>query len=1009
MLGQELTIQDHDGKIIILTREDTALRIKLGAKSPISIPYRQILNSTFKDDKSLLTLAYLHRKKQTGPFTLIKLQGIQQKPNTDFVAQWVESLMTHIYEDSGVQRRRRLKILVNPHGGVRKGASIFVKTVEPIFLAAQCQLDIIYTKHQGHAFEIAKDLPLNYDVVVTVAGDGLIHEVMNGFAHHENPKKAFGIPISPIPTGSGNGLSLNLLGPERGFDVTEAALNVIKGKHMKVDVFSLTQGDKRTISFMSQALGLMADLDIGTENLRWMGDTRFTVGLLRGVLQFKPCPVQLSYKIAESDKTKMANDVRELQAQRKSIPQSSTHPVESGGLPPLMYLPDDRDGWTTYDQPILYIYAGKGPFVGRDYMAFPVSQPDDGLIDVMAQPLSSRTEILSSMGGAAKGEIYWQQSLHYVKAHAYRVTPLATKGALAVDGEIFPFKEFQVEVHQKLATLLSPYGYYAADFPSQQPSVRKPSGNKEVHGMPKLSRYELEREANIARNRALLEQLELKQAVAGLGISPSASKPEKKAQLVQPKKRVKKETAHVEAPRRQSSRLKRAAIDLDESPSKRQKREAELEVLRAQEAEARLEAEERARIANRPRRHDLDIATLIGEEDLGDIPLLTSILQDVLKTSHSRRVAEPEAFTGGDKREEADVADLRERLQALKIVSRAKVTQDRVYSAAYHPEITKDLLFFGDKHGQLGIWDARAPPEDMADEDGETVTDENAEGGKYWRLQVHWPATSKSSISCVKMDPINSHRVYTSSYDCSVRSLSFETGISQQVYATEDGALISSIDLMPTGNEMWISDSLGGVTHIDMRESKHKTRWYGLSEQKIGCLSLNPARPNFLLTASNNRLLKVWDTRKLAAIGVELSDAATQSTGLEFGTETMNKWIGTTPGKGSCGRYHPRDSRVPGPSHLHDHLVNYRTIAKRTASAAHTAKCQGKWLTILKAQWSPNPDVYPHFTGNLVARLSDKEKISAVQAVTCSHPNIVERAASGNASGRCVLWAIPTE
>lgn len=23
---------------------------------------------------------------------------------------------------------------------------------------------------------------------------------------------------------------------------------------------------------------------------------------------------------------------------------------------------------------------------------------------------------------------------------------------------------------------------------------------------------------------------------------------------------------------------------------------------------------------------------------------------------------------------------------------------------------------------------------------------------------------------------------------------------------------------------------------------------------------------------------------------------------------------------------------------------------------------QGRWVTILKAQWSPNPDVYPHFT-----------------------------------------------
>jgi hypothetical protein len=68
------------------------------------------------------------------------------------------------------------------------------------------------------------------------------------------------------------------------------------------------------------------------------------------------------------------------------------------------------------------------------------------------------------------------------------------------------------------------------------------------------------------------------------------------------------------------------------------------------------------------------------------------------------------------------------------------------------------LLTCADKHGQLGIWDARAPAEEIADEDGD-VTSVDSEGGKYWRLQLHWPATSKSSISCVKFDPIDSHNV----------------------------------------------------------------------------------------------------------------------------------------------------------------------------------------------------------------------------------------------------------
>jgi WD repeat-containing protein 76 len=44
-------------------------------------------------------------------------------------------------------------------------------------------------------------------------------------------------------------------------------------------------------------------------------------------------------------------------------------------------------------------------------------------------------------------------------------------------------------------------------------------------------------------------------------------------------------------------------------------------------------------------------------------------------------------------------------------------------------------------------------------------------------------------------------------------------------------------------------------------------------------------------------------------------------------------------------------------------------------------------------------------SGELVARLADPKRITAVQAVTVLHPSIVERAASGNGSGRCVLWA----
>jgi sphingosine kinase len=69
------------------------------------------------------------------------------------------------------------------------------------------------TSHSGHAREIARELPLDaFDAVLCLSGDGLLHEVVNGFQDHAEPARALRVPLAPIPTGSGNATCLNLLG-----------------------------------------------------------------------------------------------------------------------------------------------------------------------------------------------------------------------------------------------------------------------------------------------------------------------------------------------------------------------------------------------------------------------------------------------------------------------------------------------------------------------------------------------------------------------------------------------------------------------------------------------------------------------------------------------------------------------------------------------------------------------------------------------------------------------------
>jgi hypothetical protein len=55
-------------------------------------------------------------------------------------------------------------------------------------------------------------MALDYDAVVIISGDGLVHEIFNEFAQHENSIAVLAIPLAPVQTGSGNGYSLSLLG-----------------------------------------------------------------------------------------------------------------------------------------------------------------------------------------------------------------------------------------------------------------------------------------------------------------------------------------------------------------------------------------------------------------------------------------------------------------------------------------------------------------------------------------------------------------------------------------------------------------------------------------------------------------------------------------------------------------------------------------------------------------------------------------------------------------------------
>ena len=119
------------------------------------------------------------------------------------------------------------------------------------------------------------------------------------------------------------------------------------------------------------------------------------------------------------------------------------------------------------------------------------------------------------------------------------------------------------------------------------------------------------------------------------------------------------------------------------------------EALREKLEQERLEEEEQQREAKRPRHHDLDLKTLAGELEPSELTSLTSSMKVTIDDPQARRVGSQDAFVYTDKKEKAAVDELKQKLGSMKLVARAKVSDTRIYCAAYHPEKTKDLIFFG--------------------------------------------------------------------------------------------------------------------------------------------------------------------------------------------------------------------------------------------------------------------------------------------------------------------------
>ena len=375
-------------------------------------------------------------------------------------------------------------MLINPFGGKGAAQKYFARDIEPVFKAAGCELSVEHTRYKGHAIDIVRELDVDvFDVVACCSGDGLPYEAFNGLAQKENGKRALQqVAVAQLPCGSGNAMSLNFNGTD---SPSSAALAIVKGVRTPLDLMAVSQvvsGKlERHLSFLSQAVGIAAESDLGTEHMRWMGDLRFTVGFLQRLAGKTVYPCDVSVKVEEDSKAEIKKRFRDYHSRHSELPSgrrgSATHPsktertqTDDASLRTSITIETPMNtlearGWTPLTPyPTLgNFYAGNLPYVARDALFFQATLPNDGCLDlVMIDGQVSRLLAIKMMISTSSGKLFGLDDVQYRKVSGYRIVPKRSQGYVSIDGESFPCEGFQVEVLKGAGCVLSRRGVFEA-------------------------------------------------------------------------------------------------------------------------------------------------------------------------------------------------------------------------------------------------------------------------------------------------------------------------------------------------------------------------------------------------------------------------------------------------------------------------------------------------------------------------------------------------------------------
>lgn len=160
-----------------------------------------------------------------------------------------------------------------------------LKDVENVFRKAGIQYEIIRTRDKGDAKAATERITLQSgdNAIITMGGDGTLHDIINGFKSFEN------CSLGLIPFGTGNDFAATAGIPKNH---KKAAEIIAYSKPRNIDFIELSSGLR---SINSVGMGIDVDVLQRTYAANKKGKGKYLRSLISSLIHFKSCNFTVEY------------------------------------------------------------------------------------------------------------------------------------------------------------------------------------------------------------------------------------------------------------------------------------------------------------------------------------------------------------------------------------------------------------------------------------------------------------------------------------------------------------------------------------------------------------------------------------------------------------------------------------------------------------------------------------------------------------------------------------------